>query len=484
MLSKLLRNIITLVASKFIYNIWLHPLSRYPGPRTWAASSIPISRAQLRGDSHLLIEKLHNRYGSVVRIAPNELSFISAPAWSDIYGRSAGRTPLPRDKTFFNEMLVSPQTITMANDENHARLRRSMAPGFSPRALRDQEPIIQKNVNLLIAQLEKRAAQGLLTDLRDWYNFATFDLIGDLAFGESFGSLETSRAHDWVGFVLEHFYVSSLLQVVHRFRPLNRMIACLIPKSSMERRETHDRLTKEKVTKRFGMAVERPDFTHHMLQAAERGDITVQEVEKQASILILAGSETTAVTLSFVTYLLIQDQRVQEKLRREIMETFQKEDEVDLLSVNKLEYLQAVIQEALRLFPPITNGFPRQVSRAPAIVDGSFVPSQVTVNVHHWTAYRSEQNFALPSEFWPERWLGDGRFNRDVRGVFQPFSVGPRNCIGRQFAYDAMKLILAKVLWRFEMSLADESRGWLEGQKSFVSFHQPPLMVKLQVNMQ
>lgn len=103
--------------TKVYYNIYLHPLAKFPGPKRYAAFPISIALAQLKGNFHHFTQAAHQQYGTVVRISPNELSFISATAWNDIYARCQGKPPLPRDKTFFNEMLVDGRTLTMADEK-------------------------------------------------------------------------------------------------------------------------------------------------------------------------------------------------------------------------------------------------------------------------------------------------------------------------------------------------------------------------------
>ena len=315
----------------------------------------------------------------MVRISPNELSFISPGAWADIYAKREGKPPFPRDKTFFNDMLVDPDTLTMADDQKHARLRRAMNPAFAPRALAAQEPILQKNVDLFLNQLESLSLQGLPVDLRLWYNYVTFDTIGDLAFGESFGCLATSTYHEWVSFVLDHFYTSTLLQVVHRFRPLNRLFAAMIPSSLTEKRKKHERMALEKVRRRIRRGTERSDFVQPLIEAQEKGAISVDELEQQATILILAGSETTSVALTSATSLLLQHPAALAELIKELHTSFRDASEVDVLSIHRLPFLQAVLQETLRLFPPITNGFPRQTVEGGAVVDGNFIPESVSL---------------------------------------------------------------------------------------------------------
>ncbi|KAJ5413637.1 hypothetical protein N7509_000264 [Penicillium cosmopolitanum] len=475
--------LVIIAATKVLYNIYFHPLSKYPGPRLYAASSIPIALAQLRGNWHTIAKDAHDRYGPVVRLSPNELSFISKQAWQDIYARRNGKPALPRDRKFFNDMLVEPQSITMMNDADHSRLRRALNPAFSTRALQGQEPILQANVDLLMKQLQARGEKGISSDLRTWYNYTTFDLIGDLAFGENFDCLATSRFHEWVELVLDHFYTSTLLHVVHRFSPLHKVLAMLLPASLMEKRRKHSEMALEKIRRRTSqISSERNDFAEHLMRAVGEGTIISAELDSQATILILAGSETTSIALTYATYFLMTHRDALERLMTELRANFSCEDDIDILSLNRLEYLQAILQESLRCQPPIANGFPRQTPKDGAIVDGHVLPAGVSVNVHQWAAFQSSDNFSQPEKFIPERWLGDARFLKDNLDACQPFSVGPRNCIGKKFAYDSMKLILSRLLWRFDLEFENKSdkTNWLQDQAAFASFHPPSLNVVLQ----
>jgi cytochrome P450 len=109
---------------------------------------------------------------------------------------------------------------------------------------------------------------------------------------------------------------------------------------------------------------------------------------------------------------------------------------------------------------------------------------QTIVSVHQSGAYRSASNFHLPNNFIPERWLPDAKnkpsspFYHDNRAVVQPFSVGPRNCIGRNLAFAEMRVILARVLWNFDLELCKESENWSD-QKSYVLWEKGALMCRL-----
>jgi cytochrome P450 len=101
------------------------------------------------------------------------------------------------------------------------------------------------------------------------------------------------------------------------------------------------------------------------------------------------------------------------------------------------------------------------------------------VSVSHWSCYHSAENFRDPDKFVPERWLGDERYKDDRKKALQPFSLGPRNCLGMNLAYAEVRVILARLLWNFDMELCEESMNWAEGMKVFMILQRPPLMVKL-----
>jgi cytochrome P450 len=170
--------------------------------------------------------------------------------------------------------------------------------------------------------------------------------------------------------------------------------------------------------------------------------------------LIIGGSETTASLLSGVTYLLLTNLEAYENLKREVRSTFQSQDDINLISVNKLSYMLACLDEGLRMYPPIANGLPRVCPTGGSTVLGEYIPENVSffivclkieinhllkcggktfLSIHHWALYRRKEYFSRPDAYHPERWMGNPQFATDRRDVFQPFHIGPRNCLGRKF---------------------------------------------------
>lgn len=203
------------------------------------------------------------------------------------------------------------------------------------------------------------------------------------------------------------------------------------------------------------------------------------KLQMNASILIIAGSETTATLLSGATFLLLTNPAALEKLTHEVRSTFADDADITLSSVGSLSYMLACLNESLRRYPPVVIGLPRLAPQGGATVAGHFVPEGTRVAVWHYAISHDPRLWTDPHGFHPERFLGDPRFRGDALDAMQPFSLGPRNCIGKNLAYAEMRLILAKIIFNFDMRIADESRGWLDGQRAFTVWDKPPLQVYL-----
>jgi cytochrome P450 len=334
----------------------------------------------LAGQSAQAIKALHDRYGEVVRIAPNELSFIDGDAWKVIYGTRTGHGQKAKDHRFYPPTAGGAPSILISNDVDHSRFRRLLSHAFSDSSLRGQEPIIKYYVDLLMQRLHEKAGSGKQAlDIVSWYNFTTFDIIGDLAFGEPFDCLKNSTYHQWVTIVISHARFSAYTNVARRFPGWKLISKFITPKRVMDQRNLHFRLTQEKVKGRLSKSNERPDFFGNILKHkdTERA-FSLEEMITNGNTLIVAGSETTATLLSGATYLLLKNPRVLQKLQEEVRTTFNSDDEITLDNCNKLEYIHAVLTEALRMYPPVPVGLPRIVDTQGDIVAGYWVPGGVS----------------------------------------------------------------------------------------------------------
>ncbi|RSM17484.1 hypothetical protein CDV31_003734 [Fusarium ambrosium] len=459
------------------YYAFFHPLAKVPGPKLYGASPLPYYVHLLRGDWHLALKKMHDRYGPAVRFAPTDVSFITASALKQIYGhKSSLDETFVKDPPFYRRGHKDP-TIVNANHEDHKRFRRLLSHAFSEKALRSQEGILNLYIDKFIKRLTQKAHDGAAIDIVSWYNFATFDLIGDLSFGEPFGCLDSGGYHPWVRLVFQHVKAIPYRQVA-QYLNMGSLIPYLTPKHLIKASKQHLELSRETAMKRVASTTDRADFISYILRHNDEKGMSDGEIAINSHMLILAGSETTATLLSGVTFQLLMNKAKLDKLVSEIRSRFDAEDDITLERVNQLGYLLAVLNEGLRIYPPVPTGLPRLVPSGGEIMDRFWIPEKTRVSVPHWAAFHSESNFRDADNFVPERWLGDIRYSNDSKDVLQPFSAGPRNCIGKNLAYAEMRLILARLLWKFDLELLQESKVWDE-QKTFLLWEKGALLVQL-----
>lgn len=243
-----------------VYSLYFHPLSKYPGPKLYAISRLPREYANLSGTLHYKVKALHGEYGNVLRLGPNELSFVSAQALKDVYNRHGREGCFPKDHIAYNLPPNGVHSIlTVVDDNDHSRYRRLLNHAFSEKALQEQAPLLQKYVDLLMTLLHANASEGP-QDMVAWFNYIAFDIIGDLSLGEPFGCLEESNYHHWVSFSFSSFKGATFLSASKRFPPLSKVLLRLVPKKLKDERARHGKSTAEKVLRRMEMGSERGDF--------------------------------------------------------------------------------------------------------------------------------------------------------------------------------------------------------------------------------
>ncbi|KAL4936525.1 hypothetical protein BDV06DRAFT_91732 [Aspergillus oleicola] len=477
------------IAIVAVWAILLHPLRRVPGPKTWAAFPILRYISSIRGNHDKDLRQFHAVYGPVVRFGRDEVSFITAEAWKDIYGH--GQPQLPKVLSSASNK----NDIISSNNEDHSRFRRALSHAFSAKGVQAQEPLLNSYVDKLIERLKGIAESKVPADMVKWYNLTTFDIIGDLAFGEPFGGLDSSEYHHLVSTIFVSIKALAFVRLKDAYPMAFRFLKALIFKNASSiieaRRKQleHSAIAVQKRLRNSDSAVysNRGDFMDSMLRhRGEKNELTDQELEANSNILIVAGSETTATLLSGATYWILRNPDVAARVTAEVRSVMKTESDITFQKVTaELPYMQACLDEAFRLYPPVPTGLQRWTV-VPTIISGYDIPAGTKVSVHHSAAYTSPTNFYSPTSFIPDRWLPSATkdpsspFYSDNREVLQPFSFGPRNCIGRNLAYAEMRVILARVLWNLDLELCDESAHWSE-QESYVLWEKPPLMCRLKV---
>jgi len=220
---------------------------------------------------------------------------------------------------------------------------------------------------------------------------------------------------------------------------------------------------------RYGMGADlekngkepRKDFVHYLSQAKdpESGEGYSQaEMITDLRLLIIAGSDTSSVIMAAAFYYLTRDPAVLEKLQKELRDTFT--DVNDIITGPKLStchYLRAVIDECLRLAPPVGSSLQREVTTGGMTIDGIPLPAGTNVGSGAFALHRNESYFSDPLTFKPERWLPEHTPAEEIahaKTVFCPFSLGNRGCLGKPMAYNELSIALGRVFWLYDIKLS------------------------------
>lgn len=354
-----------------------------------AASGIPYAWHLYKGTLNETLHDAHKKYGEVIRLTPTELSFTSGDtAWQDIYGfRSSkdNKVPYLKDMDWYNIRMTTflhivwqrvcssilapngvPAIVAAPTVAYHTRHRRLLAHAFSDKALREQEYLLQQYVDLLIFRLGEQCEgkdRGMV-DMVKWYNFTTFDIMGDLSFGESFHALDSRDYHPFIAMIYKGAARAIGFNLIMRRYPIIKKLSTLLGTGAPEEiRKQLFAFAFRQVDKRMELVTTRPDFMMYAQRhAGEEGQgLSRDELHSDMFIIIGAGSETTATTLAGATYMLSKHPEKLKRLQNEIRSTFKSQDEITIDAVNNLTYLIACLSEGLRLYPPVPTGFPRKV---------------------------------------------------------------------------------------------------------------------------
>lgn len=453
-------------------------LRRYPGPFLAAVTNLWMMFKHYSGARTDTITALHQKYGKIVRIGPDSLSFSSLQAAKDIYGHG---TASFKDKFYDSLAGVHRQLFDSIDKDEHAKKRKLFANAFAQKSVEEKEHNVNTDIAKLVHQWDHlctdppRHGQNLfeeheLTDARRWFNLLTLDLAADFAFGIKLGfvaagddlaTCETFRgdkyqAHPEAGTYHNLLILSTLGYADPVYFKINRKVFGWHP--GFHAGEVFTDFTIHLIRQRMaaeGPGEKRTDF-FEALNFTRDGVPTgmeMGELIQECSLLMNAGSETTTCALQNILHFLIRHPHCMQTLYEELETAFDDDDEIIPAydKVKFLPYLRAVIDETLRLRPSLGVALPRVTPPQGMIIDGVWVAGNTTVSAPHWTIHRDPELFERPLEFLPERWLGADAAK--LQKGFMPFSSGARACVGRNMAYMELTMIVATVVHRYHFAL-------------------------------
>lgn len=448
--------------------------------------------------------KAHQKH-PVVRIGPNSLSYSSISAIKDIYGHN---TKCLKD-LFYDTLAGSHHHLADVTDKlDHQRKRRILSSAYALKNLEGWEHKVADKTARFITAADKHctlplkkgtvpAAEELTFDYRAYANFFTLDAIADIGLSERLGFLD--QGHDLVtaetmsGKLYKVNYraclhatarAQSVLVWAYSSYPTLWKLAPFISPSyrkMIKLNEGWNDIVWHRATQRLARyrAGEKLDDFFSALMDDKNGNpngMEWGEVVAEISIMMNAGSDTTAIGMNNAMYCLLSNPTALSKLRQELDAVLDPSEVViPYDKIRHLPYLRACIDEALRLFPPTTFGLPRRTPPEGAPILGDFVPGDTSVSISSWVAHHDEKVFPEPDKYRPERWLGDDA--RELQAAFITFSTGARGCIGRNISYLEQTVLLASVVHRYEFALPFE--GWQPNRMEGFNLSPGPMPLKV-----
>ncbi|GBB84433.1 hypothetical protein RclHR1_01100025 [Rhizophagus clarus] len=432
---------------KFFYDViylaYFNPLSKIPGPKHFALTKYFISKKHTKGMRWKWLQyELFPKYGPVVRIAPQAVII----ADRDMIKEILVIKDLPKNQKYdqLRTDLNIPTLLTIRDKAFHKQRRRIVAPAFSFKYLNSVEPLIHNCVKPLLIKLDEMISQNQnIVNIYKMIQYCLLDITGETSFGGSFRFIETG----------DHPLPHKIFQELRRMIKLG-MFPFLKPFIKQDPYILN--FMTSLIKNRRQEDPERKDLLGMLLNAFERVEkgetgMSDLEIHHQAMEFLIAGSGTTSFVLSMVMIKLFQNPDKLNILLKEIDESFPEFNIDKLPSHDKLKhlpYLNAVINETLRLHPINYDVGPGRITVEDTIIGDYFFPKGTTLAVNIYRLHHSSKYWGDDvEEYIPERWLNPERIPKDS---FLPFSAGTRNCIGQNFAMMVIRIVVATLIRKYK----------------------------------
>ncbi|KAJ6478055.1 high nitrogen upregulated cytochrome P450 monooxygenase 2, partial [Mycena vitilis] len=479
------KHLATLLLSVVIYRVSpLHPLAHIPGPFLFKTSNLFIAYHSVGGRRNVLMEKLHKRYGKVVRIGADQVSFADAQAAKICMGNKG----LPRS---IGAILTSYAASYPDPTKVHAERRARWALAFTTKAIRESDKFLLPRVDRLISRLGEQ--EGVL-DIGKWFGYFTFDFMGDLFFGGAFDMLN-DQDRDGLWKIIEEF--APVIATLY-YLPWLTPVLLALPGADSTPINTFVRFAIKAVDDRLAKGSKFKDAFYYVhMEDGKKPKPTREVIDNDVQTAIVGGSDTIASTLANTVFSLLMQPELMKTLQREIDATFGAEgvDFHDATRLAELPYLNACINETLRVIPPVQTRISRGIPRGHGgihVAGARYLPESTSIDFPPRIIHRDPEYFSPnPELYWPERWLSDTAaasatnepFVMNTEG-FMPFSLGPANCVGRNIAMREMRLVLAQLVYKYEIKAAEKDprefeRQWLGGLMDHQILLKGPLRVTL-----
>ncbi|KAK5091856.1 hypothetical protein LTR70_001167 [Exophiala xenobiotica] len=463
-------------------------LAKCPAPFPAQFSNLWLMWQCRHGRRYLAVDQMHKKLGKVVRIQPNHVSIADDSAIQTIYGHGNGFL-----KAEYYDAFVSIRRglFNVRDRAEHTRKRKIVSHTFSAKSIGQFEQYIHANLELFLekwtrksdeAKNQPRTGGYASIDALHWFNYLAFDIIGDLAFGAPFGMLEREkdfaeiresidappRTAPAIEVLNRRGEVSGTLGCLPQLKPYAKYMPDPFFSKGIEAVQNLAGIAIARVKQRLDNPSDRVDLLARLMQGKDaKGEpLDREELTAEALTQLIAGSDTTSNTSCAIMYYVLRTPHVLQKLQKELDDANIPAGTVPSYdAVKDLPYVQAVINETMRIHSTSSLGLPRLVpakspenpNPKPIEIAGYSFPPGTALSVPSYTIHHSKEIWGDDADdFVPERWE-ESRLTARQKDAFIPFSYGPRACVGRNVAEMELRCIVGTVFRNFEFRDEDES---------------------------
>lgn len=458
-----------------VYRLYLSPLSRFPGPKLAALTGLYefYHDYWLDGKFVFEIERMHKKYGPIVRINPREISIHDAEFYNEVYVTDNRRRSNNHD-LFCKGIGFDGSFLLTVDHDLHRQRRKPFEPFFSRKGISSLQSMLAEVALHLESRL--REMKGRIVRLDHAFSAFSGDVIGRICLDSDDVSdrllNDVNFAPDW--YDITHRLIQSIplftrLSWLIRFVTWmpKRLLIWAFPQGNVFRVFT------ERARQDIHRAMievsdkEKPSSSlfHHIVRdgtlGSENSEERLTRLTREAQVMLASGTVTTARTIGFASYYILSRPSIRERLQHELKDTMSSWPQrvPSWAELEQLPFLQAIIKESLRLNYGVMHRLPRIFPDESLQYKQYTIPAGVPVGMSAYLMHSNPAVYPSPDQFIPERWIGD--VDPALHKSWVPFCRGSRNCLGMNLALAEMSLVLA-VLYRpngppMELFETDES---------------------------
>ncbi|KAL4936311.1 hypothetical protein BDV06DRAFT_233532 [Aspergillus oleicola] len=456
-----------------VYTRLFHPLKDVPGP-FWAS----VSRSWLgyqvsTGKVVQILRRLHEKHGPLVRIAPDEVSVADPSAVKLIYGAKSGFA-----KTDFYApwaVGITPHGDHFAQMDNvkHASRRKLVNSVYSMSSVLESEEYIDDCIDMFMDKMSKFSRTKENVDLGEWIQWYTFDVIGELFFGQQFGFMRDE--HDFDNYILSLDTLTPTTSVICVLPALLRSVQPVLGLISTKIRRAVQGFNEVRNAGTFWMQqrmqhmtdgkVTRSDLLDKLFRVQEnKQDFGIREIQSESVVAILAGSDTTAIAIRAVLYFLMKTPEAYDKLTAEIDQADRDgrlSSQIQYNEALKLPYLVACTKEGMRMHPSVGMTMPRYVPAGGRVIAGHFLRAGTKVGISAPVLHHNKDIFGHDADIYnPDRWLRESQAAAEMDRHMLHFGAGSRICIGKNISLAEIHKIIPRLLKEYRLELIDPKKEW------------------------